>query len=381
MLAFLITGFVSSALTYASARAIKKKNAVFLSIIAVTCICIFAGIRDDSVGTDTLLYGVPGFESAKIESWDVWYSNYAGWHPLGFCLLTWVTAHVIPSRIFYFSMLQLLVILPIYYSIWRNNKNDAWIGIFVYSIFLLPVSLNLMKQMIAVAFCILSFDYAQNERFIPFIVCVCTGSLFHFSALFFLPVYLLMLSWNRRDKIAATIAEHRLCFLVLIAFLLLTTVTVVINFKEILRLAWQIKPSLGVAYLGFGDGELYESALALLAGTILCGCYLMRHSEWRDSVDGVVVRSYPMVLLILITGLLMMQLDVVADTLSRLSLFGLGLCPLFATQSYALAKHSSREHRLACLFTLFFMMLVVAYSVYTFGITGAQQVCPYSTIL
>ena len=77
-----------------------------------------------------------------------------------------------------------------YSFIYKKYRDKLWIAMIMYMLIIFPVSLNAMKQMIAVAWCLPSFYFIENKKPVYFFITIVFISLmFHMTAVFFLLLY------------------------------------------------------------------------------------------------------------------------------------------------------------------------------------------------
>ncbi|EOT30779.1 EpsG family protein [Enterococcus saccharolyticus] len=88
-----------------------------------------------------------------------------------------------------FILTHLLILIPIFISIYKVSKNYMWSIIILLLSGYFNLSLSMMRQAIALSVVLLSLNFIKKRKIIPFIICIIIGFYFHKSAILFLPVY------------------------------------------------------------------------------------------------------------------------------------------------------------------------------------------------
>lgn len=126
-----------------------------------------------------------GFENLKYKDWEI-----------GFVILTKLLGMIIPnsiySYIYYIGFFSVVTIVPAAIFIYKNSEMP-WVSTVLYvNTFLFFMSMNFIRQAVALSIIMLAWHFMKKNKFIPFAVFVIIASLFHQTALLMLPVYLLV---------------------------------------------------------------------------------------------------------------------------------------------------------------------------------------------
>ena len=168
----------------------QRKPVVF---VAVMILCLLAGLRAESIGTDTKVYLVPVFEAAKKchsigeylnSSFHAftWTTNYVkDLEPL-FPSLVLIVTKITGSLYCVQTVLELCAILPLYVAVRKDKNTSLWMAMFVFCMAFYNPSMNMMRQSIAMSFGVLGFEYWRNEEKKNAFICVLTAFLFHRSS-------------------------------------------------------------------------------------------------------------------------------------------------------------------------------------------------------
>lgn len=181
------------------------------SVAVVFILSLFAGLRSPSVGTDTAGYAIPLFNLATGSSTfsSFYHLNWLrawGWSSvdtieIGYLGLVWVAAKFGSPQVLLF-LTSLFTVGPIYIALaMRRKELSLPAALFVFMFLYFSVTLNAMRQWIAIAFIFLAFvgfyDDKKPLRSQPALFAlVIVAYLFHTSAVLgFIP---LLLMWFMR---------------------------------------------------------------------------------------------------------------------------------------------------------------------------------------
>ena len=159
-----------------------------LSLIAIIIPCFFAAVRDSTIGTDVLVYSDRLFNTALKYGSIIDYLNRVDVELL-FGTVTFISSHFF-NRVFYYFILQFLVIFPIYKFLFQENtKKYAWVGIMIYLFWLYPFSLNIMRQSISISIMLYNYKNIKEKKLIRYLFLCLIAFGFHFTALLGLLFY------------------------------------------------------------------------------------------------------------------------------------------------------------------------------------------------
>lgn len=395
MMVYIFALIASPLCLYIAGRS-EKRVAIIMRAAALAIPCILAGARADSVGTDTALYGGPGFISAAGSSWLEYYSAFAGWHPIGYCIFTWLVAQIFNSRFVFLASIQFIALVPLYMAIRKCSKECDWLGMLVYLLVLFPITLNAMKQSISFGVGALAVVEAWNMKKKRFVFLVAIAVMFHPTAVALLAVY--PVAWFFHGvKNSSNGAQQKtlaLCvFSSLAAFVLIVGVT-----AGLIPLAAKMRESFSYAATHMGEGQINESSIILLVISTLVflsdlKAYSMRKKsggKLNNALEGVWERGY--LFCIFAIGCLAAQLDIIALSLSRFSYYGLAIAPVwvscFARDGECVEAGEANGGGVDRLSRLplrlgkkrilsLFMLMLMAYSLFVYVFRGSAGVYPY----
>lgn len=174
-----------------------NKKLVWLIVLTLSLI---AGLRALSVGIDS-------------KNYDRWFKLIASGNQkqifgleASFIYICNIVLNLWNNTNFMFFLFALLSHGLVIFTLWRNREHVSfsW-GVFSYYILFYAISLNGMRQFVAVAIVIYATNFVREGKYFRFILAVLTGVLFHMSALVGI-IYILyeipfLRNYNRKRKI------------------------------------------------------------------------------------------------------------------------------------------------------------------------------------
>lgn len=184
------------------AQKFKTDKSKFLSIIfliiGLFICCYIAGVRSINTGTDIKVYVIRLFnESVNSSFWSfIKNSN------TDFLFGTLVYTGAISNNInFVLFLIELSVALPIFiYAYLDNDGNNMFFIITIFLLTMYVVSLNLMRQSIAISLDILSFYFISTNKVKTGLILFLSSLLFHKTAFIFPFVYILYVIVKSTEK-------------------------------------------------------------------------------------------------------------------------------------------------------------------------------------
>lgn len=186
---------ISAALLYAAEnRIIVPSNRWLARFIALMLPCLIAGIRSADIGTDVNVYVRPLAELAlDAPTFQHYYESkfWASWHKLGpsdyevgFSILIWIFARLTRSISGVLFGVQALTIVPCYFAAKKYlSDKGVWLAMAVYYLMFYNISLNLMRQMIAIAMVLLAYSYLTDKKRGMYLCFVVVAVLMHKTAI------------------------------------------------------------------------------------------------------------------------------------------------------------------------------------------------------
>ena len=164
-----------------------------ISVLCVACVFIsmvlLAGLRDYSVGTDSVNY-VRSFERVAFFSEGINEASQTG--EFGYWAINWLVRSLSDQYIFLFLTIAMIIGVCYQSAILKYSYNPtisfyAFISLGFYTFFF-----NAARQGLACAVCALSVGPLIKGEFKKYLIVVLTATLFHKTAIIMLPLYFLL---------------------------------------------------------------------------------------------------------------------------------------------------------------------------------------------
>lgn len=240
---YLVVFFISMLILNFGLKQKNRKVGFAIEILALLIPCLLAGFRAVNIGTDTKGYPLKlynyagsGVSFKELVSFsDLWYLSV----DYLYLAITYIFGHFHLSFQFYLFILEMLVIVPYYFSLKNElkDKNSIIFGMFLFFFTFYNLSLNMIRQSISISFALLSFSIFKNEqiniskvkRIIISFGVLFVGYLFHDTIVIMLPFYAVY-SFFKNKKINIKSKKIVSCTIVLLMFLLLILYKPVLQF-------------------------------------------------------------------------------------------------------------------------------------------------------
>ncbi|MFC4696690.1 EpsG family protein [Enterococcus aquimarinus] len=318
---YIIVFFLSSSLMYFSNSRIlnnKYKNShIWFVILSILIVSIFAGVRNDTIGTDMKVYGNYVFlDSIKYSDFYSYYTSTVGWFKVEpfYMFINFIASRISTSPVFFYFFLSVLINTLMYMSIINFNiKNHinvamSWIS---YLLIYYGYTFNLLRQSLAIAFLFIGFSYLYNEKYKISSVFIVIASLTHYSSLvasllIIFSYFLLKFVKNKKLVIYSIIILSTISFIAINPILKMLITSNLLSEKYLMY----INNSGG---LGFS-----WKSIILKVPVIFVFIYAYRYSNINDSKNN---DDYFFFLFIFILDFIIYQLRMINVTFSRMSLY------------------------------------------------------------
>ena len=215
----------------------------------------------------------------------------------GWILLCWLFK---PFGFYAFIAFHSFLFSLTYYFFFKIHvpKNLYWLSIFIFIFdptFLL-IQLSTLRQSFASIFIILSYQYIYKKKLLPFILCILCATLFHSSALIFLPAYLLCFSRWVNTKLTRVVIFLLYLSLIFYGKLLSSAFIEFINsYFKMYTVYFRFKEG----NLGSGVGFAYQTTLLIL--TLYIGRFQKNKTAFFFNITIICFLMLPINLLLNIT--------------------------------------------------------------------------------
>lgn len=167
------------------------KKVIFFSAVIVT---LLVAMRHPTMGRDLGSLESGGYISSFFlignMDWSSFFSNFSFLnYEIGYIFFSKVVYFIFPNSQFLLVICAVLSIIP-FFILFAKYSKSCYFSIVVYlSLPLFLLSYSGLRQAIAIGFCCIACCFIEKKCILKYIICVIIASLFHSSALFFLPAY------------------------------------------------------------------------------------------------------------------------------------------------------------------------------------------------
>lgn len=217
---YLFVFTLSVLFTYLAQRTVCQKLFFYLfSMIAVLLPSLLAGFRDSGVGTDTLIYADDVWEKITYcDNWNIFFLSYATRVfddiELLYLLINYLVYQLGGNLHTLYFMVNFIVVLFFYMTAYDNRKKASmWLVMAIFFLMYYNVSLNLIRQSIALSMCVYAFKYAENRRWrLLLIWCFLIVST-HNTGIFYIVFLVFYFVWNMKMGKLRNMVLVFFCFL------------------------------------------------------------------------------------------------------------------------------------------------------------------------
>lgn len=364
---FLISVFL---LYYADSKRFRGLGVKICVGIALLLPCLIAGLRADSVGTDVAVYLKPLFQKAQLaDSFQQFCSariykidsmTYAsvGEYEIGFLVLCYLHAKVFNSMPLLLFTIQALTVIPIYKGLRAFSKNQpVWLGMCVYYLMFYNMTLNMMRQWIAMAFLLYAFQFMESRQYRRYFLTVGVAVLFHYSAvlgiaIFF--VYQLVAKENPYNK------RLKVILLILIGIGSILGLDLLVNL---------------ISLLGMRYRSYFSGSLMLMPNQLLYRLPVLLLLIWRWKYLKEASPYADFFLVLIFYDLLASQLTSIFSQSARIGLF-FSEYYMLVYPTICMASGSKKNRQAMKVITLCYLVI---YWLYTYVYMNASETIPYQT--
>ena len=215
----IIFGVVITIMLFASSKKVSPKTAMTLAIVVAVILSIFGGLRSLETGTDIGVYGLKYFKLAEnSQDLSIYTEKYNDKIELGYLFVNYAIAKTTHSFSVFLTVLQLFTNIPIFIVIAkRKDKCNLALATTIYLLLFYCQTFNMMRQSIALSFCLLAIDsIANKEKFAAFSA---LAILFHSTALYYILLRTIIYILNNKNQKAFR-KIMRFLFVASIAFII-----------------------------------------------------------------------------------------------------------------------------------------------------------------
>lgn len=374
MFPYLFVFIVSIFSTYLAEKFIKGKSKIlflFFSVIAVLFPSLLAGFRDVGIGTDTLVYVesvwkqvVPMnslhdlIRSYNQERFDVEFI---------YLLINYVASRFGHGIFNIFFLTNFIVILFIYLSAYDNRKRaPMWLIMFMFLFGFYNLSLNLVRQFIAVAISVYCVKYIEQKSWWKILLSLILLKFTHSTAIFyvvFVGIYLLsLLQYKLKPLILITISIGASVFFLFLDYILLFAVA-----SGLLPAKYAAYES-GDAILSIWSLVLYNVLLLLIL--VFSYVFYRRNKQIKTQLMAYSYSKF--------YGIIILLTALMSQYAFRLSYYFFMVCDcIFIPRALVLLKKKSKKWYYLSLFVTLFLVVFIWYIYYVRN--NSAETYPYKS--
>ena len=381
MIIYLFVFLLSTIFTYIAESNLKKAKTnfplfVFLSIAAILCPVLLATFRDPGVGTDTLGYVQEVWNQftrlGNINNILYAYQNGEFYDFEIVYLLINAIAIIFGNDIHWlYFITSLFIILPIYIAIYNNrHRAPMWIGMIFFLLLYYNYSLNMVRQSVALAFCIYSFKYVEQKKWIKLFIWLLIIINTHNTGIF----YLLFIAIYLISYIPSKYLKNILLFISYFSIILIFSA---FDFLLIISVSWGIISDKYLIYLTNNNQTDLDLTTTIEYLFIILISYISLQILRKKIIQYNEVNNY---IKYEFLGTLLFCAALISQWAFRLSFyFNYPIDCLFLPRMFMLVKCRSKSlYQLLLLITIGFLLLVWYW---TTVITKVNEVYPYKSEL
>ena len=256
------------------------------------------------------------------------------------------------SHVFFFLIMSIITLIPIY-KFYYSSKFPLY-SIFIFLLF--PgcgylQTFNLVRQFAAIAISLYAFKYVINRDLMKFLLITFVAFLFHFSAIFLIPLYYIV---NLKVR-------NWILVLSIIASLLISKLD--ISLTSIVLLI----PGYESYYYNQISNE--SSTVVLILNAFMIYIILNKKLFVKDQADNVFL-NYTVI------GIVLYNLSIISEVFMRLSLYGLIYIPITLTLPFIKQTNGTIVYKV----TIIIFFILVFINLYLSGYAEDFAILPFSSL-
>lgn len=356
----------------------EKSNIKLLMAISLFFPVAIAAFRADIIGTDVQVYARQLYNIAinsknfdeflNMKWYAIWRFKEVSEFELGYTILVYLSAKL-KSFTFLLGCTQFLTIFPLYLSLNRYKNRYKYIvtiGLSIYYLLFFNMSLNMMRQWIAMTMIMLAYVYLKDSKYVQSTIIFIIAVLFHRTAIIGLGVlitYVLLRKNKREIFLKFSTKRYNLNIVIFITIMTLLITTVLSNSFRMM-----LTNLLGLSdYSTYVNGTVAISINQIYTDIPVLLLFLM---IWKRRKN---IEDYTFLTFCVFSNIVLSQLSSVMAYSSRIvlyiSVFKMLIVPIYL---------NNLQGRLKKIITLILILLLYSiYWYYTYVIKGTDATVPY----
>ena len=372
-----IVVFCTATLIFRLADFVKQKQRFYIDIVAIILLCLIAGFRAKTVGTDTRLYIRPMIDAAISSNNIVEYMQHRWWmgwtflrpsdYEIGYVLAVYLISALFKSVVATQFFLELLIVLPTYFAIRKTKDIPVWFGMLVFMIYFFGSSMNIIRQSIAMAFVLLGTVFWMQKEKRKSIVSLIAAILFHTSALVGILI-ILFYEYAKIEREKTIQIGNKIIHIRAVNAALIILVGVLVLFGIDIVVYIMTKMTVLSKYVGYIAGDIRfmpnQVLIVLLPFIMLLFAVRQPGARSKELIFYIVKIAY-----VMITG----QFSSANSFGGRVGLY----FKIFSVLAYPMACKLGRHRKLS---TLLMVSYLVFYWWFYYVLRGIDEIIPYARI-
>ncbi|HIS17042.1 EpsG family protein [Ligilactobacillus salivarius] len=356
----------------------EKSNIKLLMAISLFFPVAIAAFRADIIGTDVQVYARQLYNIAinsknfdeflNMKWYAIWRFKEVSEFELGYTILVYLSAKL-KSFAFLLGCTQFLTIFPLYLSLNRYKNRYKYIvtiGLSIYYLLFFNMSLNMMRQWIAMTMIMLAYVHLKDSKYVQSTIIFIIAVLFHRTAIIGLGVlitYVLLRKNKREIFLKFSTKRYNLNIVIFITIMTLLITTVLSNSFRMM-----LTNLLGLSdYSTYVNGTVAISINQIYTDIPVLLLFLM---IWKRRKN---IEDYTFLTFCVFSNIVLSQLSSVMAYSSRIvlyiSVFKMLIVPIYL---------NNLQGRLKKIITLILILLFYSiYWYYTYVIKGTDATVPY----
>lgn len=162
----------------------NEKNRKYYLYIVFSAIVLISMLRSDQIGIDLSHYYNKYFPMFKNAEWHQLQNiTMSGDWEWGFCAFCKIIGQISTSTQCFIIFTSLFTIVPYALFIYKNSDDVVFSTVFFLGYHIFMMSLNVIRQAMAVGIILLGFESLKRKHYIRFIIWVVFATMFHTSAI------------------------------------------------------------------------------------------------------------------------------------------------------------------------------------------------------
>lgn len=249
-------------------------------VLVTIQLSLVAGLRDVNIGIDTRNYEIIFKNASLMNLKDI--LKYPTEVEKGYMILQNLSFKLFPDFNVFLILVSFIFISSVAILIYRNSYEPCLSFIFFIGLGFYTFSMTGIRQTLAIAIILFSFEFIKKRKLIPFLLIVALASTIHTSALIFLPAY--FIAYKRITKL----------------YLISTVVSIPAAFLLKGPIFSFVSKVSGYGYIPISNDGPYK-LIALMITVFIVG-FILRESILEQNSDSIIF--YNMSLISILIGML-----------------------------------------------------------------------------